>query len=128
MRKTKKLEEKFFAELKKVPVVQVACEKIGISRQSVYRWRRDDKKFKEKMEEAINDGIAFVNDMSESQLLTKIREGDLPAVRLWLTHNHERYSKRIKVEHSTKEYLLSEEQKENINNALEFIQGTNQSK
>jgi ACT domain-containing protein len=125
MRKTKKLEEKFFTELKKVPVVQVACEKVGISRNTIYRWRREDEKFKEIMEESLNDGIAFVNDMSESQLLTQIKEGNLGAVRLWLTHNHERYTKRIKIEHSAKEYELSDDQQDSIQNALHFIQGGN---
>jgi hypothetical protein len=120
MRRTKKLVEKFFTELRKIPVVQVACEKTGISRNSIYRWRKEDEDFKDSMEEALHDGIAFVNDMSESQLLTQIREGNLGAVRLWLTHNHERYTKRIKVEHSTKDYDLSDEQKEIIRQALSY--------
>lgn len=120
MRRTKKLEEKFFDELGKVPVVQVACEKTGVSRNSIYRWRREDEDFKKRMEEALHDGIAFVNDMSESQLLTQIKQGNLGAVRLWLTHNHERYTKRIKVEHSSKDYDLSDEQKEVIRQALSY--------
>ena len=30
-------------QLKKTPIVQVVCEKIGVSRASYYRWRKDDK-------------------------------------------------------------------------------------
>ena len=108
--KKAKVTKQFLKELKKVPIVQVACEKTGISRNSVYRWRREDKKFTEDMDQALQDGIAFVNDMSESQLMTLIKQGNLGAVRLWLTHNHERYTKRVKVEHSHSNYHLSEEE------------------
>ena len=53
MSKKSRLQEAFFAELKKVPIVLVACEKSGISRNSVYRWKREDKKFSEVMDEAL---------------------------------------------------------------------------
>jgi hypothetical protein len=43
--KKNKLQNKFFGELKKVPIVQVACEKTGVSRNSVYRWRKEDINF-----------------------------------------------------------------------------------
>ena len=110
----------FLDHLRTIPIVQLACEKTGISRQSVYRWRKEDPDFKEKMDEAMAEGISMINDMSESQLLTQIKEGNLGAVRLWLTHNHERYTKRIKIEHSTKNYDLSDEQKEVIRQALSY--------
>ncbi len=75
------------------------------------------------MDIAIAEGVAFVNDMSESQLMTLIKQGNLGAVRLWLTHNHERYTKRVKVEHSHSNYQLSEEELDDISQALEMIHG-----
>ena len=43
--KKNKFQDQFLDELRKVPIVQVACEKTGLSRNSVYRWRKDDKEF-----------------------------------------------------------------------------------
>lgn len=72
--KKNKIQGKFFEELRTIPIVQVACEKSGVSRNSVYRWKKEDKSFSKKMDQALADGVAFVSDMSESQLLTLIKE------------------------------------------------------
>jgi len=96
-----KLQNQFFEELKKVPIVQVACEKTGLSRNSVYRWKKDDKSFSVKMDQAMSVGVAFVNDMSESQLLTMIKEKNWSAISFWLKHRNDNY--RDKVEITTKE-------------------------
>jgi hypothetical protein len=95
--KKSKVTQQFLDELRKVPIVQVACEKTGISRNSVYRWRRDDKKFATQMDDAMADGVAFVNDMSESQLLTLIKEKNWPAISFWLKHRNENYKNKIEV-------------------------------
>jgi len=118
--KKAKYSKVFLEELRKIPIVQVACEKSGLSRQSVYRWKKEDQEFAQAMEEAIADGTAFVNDMSETQLMNQIKAGNLSAVRLWLTHNHERYSRKLKIEHSAKNYQLDEEQKLLIKEALSY--------
>ena len=82
--KKNKSQDQFFEELRKVPIVQVACEKTGLSRNSVYRWKKDDKSFSAKMDKAMSEGVAFVNDMSESQLLTMIKEKNWSAISFWL--------------------------------------------
>lgn len=99
--KKNKLQETFFAELAKVPIVQVACEKTGVSRNSVYRWRKDDPTFLKKMDQALIEGVALVNDMSESQLLTLIKEKNYPAISFWLRHRNENYKNKLEV--TTKE-------------------------
>ena len=99
--KKNKLTQQFFEELRKVPIVQVACEKTGISRNSVYRWRREDKKFATQMNEALSDGVAFVNDMSESQLLTMIKEKNWSAISFWLRHRNDNYKNKVEI--TTKE-------------------------
>lgn len=88
-------------ELRKVPIVQVACEKTGLSRNSVYRWRKEDKEFLKKMDEAYADGVALVSDMSESQLLTLIKEKSFPALSFWLRHRNDRYKNKLEI--TTKE-------------------------
>ena len=99
--KKNKFQDQFLAELIKVPIVQVACEKTGLSRNSVYRWKKDDKSFSVKMDQAMSVGVAFVNDMSESQLLTMIKEKNWSAISFWLKHRNDNY--RDKVEITTKE-------------------------
>ncbi|OQB93197.1 MAG: hypothetical protein BWX82_00596 [Parcubacteria group bacterium ADurb.Bin115] len=97
MSKKSRLQEAFFNELKKVPIVLVACEKSGISRNSVYRWKREDKEFSKVMDEALAEGEALVNDMSESQLLTMIKEKNWSAISFWLRHRNPRFKDKIEV-------------------------------
>jgi len=97
MSKKNRLQQAFFEELKKVPIVLVACEKSGISRNSVYRWKREDKEFSKKMDEALAEGEALVNDMSESQLLTLIKEKNWSAISFWLRHRNPKFKDKIEV-------------------------------
>lgn len=99
--KKNKFQDQFLDELRKVPIVQVACEKTGLSRNSVYRWRKEDKEFLKKMDEALAEGVALVNDMSESQLLTLIKEKNYPAISFWLRHRNDNYKNKIEI--TTKE-------------------------
>lgn len=78
--------------LKEMPIAHVACKRSGISRATYYRWRKEDKDFRRSSDDALTQGIEFINDMSESQLITLIREKKMPAIAMWLKHNHARYS------------------------------------
>ena len=40
-------------QLKKTPIVQIACEKTGIGRATYYRWRKEDAEFGKLADEAI---------------------------------------------------------------------------
>ncbi len=97
MSKKNRLQQTFFEELKKVPIVLVACEKSGISRNSIYRWKREDKEFSKMMDEALVEGEALVNDMSESQLLTLIKEKNWSAISFWLRHRNSKFKDKIEV-------------------------------
>ena len=99
--KKNKFQDQFLAELVKVPIVQVACEKTGLSRNSVYRWRKEDKEFLKKMDDAYAEGVALVSDMSESQLLTLIKEKNYSAISFWLRHRNDNYKNKLEI--TTKE-------------------------
>ncbi len=99
--KKNKFQDQFLAELIKVPIVQVACEKTGLSRNSVYRWRKEDKEFQKKMDDAYAEGVALVSDMSESQLLTLIKEKNYSAISFWLRHRNDNYKNKLEI--TTKE-------------------------
>jgi hypothetical protein len=61
----------------------------------------------------MQDGEEMINDLSESQLITLIKEKNFPAIQLWLRQHHPKY--RNKVELTTKtaeeEALTPEEEK-----------------
>lgn len=96
MKKNIKKEE-FLEQLRKIPIVQVCCEKVGLSRNSVYRWRKEDDEFYKAMVEAIVEGEAFVTDMSESQLISLIKDKHFPAVHLWLRQHHPKYKDKVEI-------------------------------
>ena len=74
------------------------------------------------MEEALAEGEALVNDMSESQLLTLIKEKNFSAVRFWLNRRHPKFKDKVEV--TTKIGLhddeLTDEQEEIVKRALTF--------
>ncbi len=118
--KKNKSQETFFAELNKVPIVQVACEKTGISRNSIYRWRKEDPEFAKKMDQAIADGVALVNDMSESQLLTLIKEKNYSAITFWLRHRSESYKNKVEITTKESPEELTPSQAKIVEKALEL--------
>lgn len=118
--KKNKLQDSFFAELAKVPIVQVACEKTGISRNSVYRWRKDDKSFSSKMDTALAEGVALVSDMSETQLLTLIKEKSFPALSFWLRHRNDNYKQKLEITTKDDDEQLSPSQAKVVRQALKL--------
>ena len=113
--------KQFLEELRKIPIVQVACEKSGISRNTLYRWKRDDPEFAKALEDALADGVAFVNDMSESQLLQLIKDKSFSAVRFWLNKRHPAYKDKLEVTNlDERNEELTEDQQKIVKKALEL--------
>lgn len=105
-------------QLKKTPVVQIAVEKVGISRSTFYRWKEEDKEFAKEADQALAEGVALVNDMAESQLLSAIRDRNISAIFYWLNHRHSAYSNKLEITAKVKDETLSPEQEELIQKAL----------
>lgn len=84
-------------QLKFNPIVQIACQKSGVSRATFYRWRSEDEEFKKQTEVAISDGVLLINDLAESQLLAAIKEQNLTAIIFWLKNHHADYADKIQV-------------------------------
>lgn len=118
--KKNKLQNQFFDELEKVPIILVACEKVGLSRNSIYRWRKEDSVFAKKMDESLARGVDFVNDMSESQLLTMIKEKNWPAISFWLRHRNNNYKNRIEITNKEDKEELSPSQAKIVKKALKL--------
>ena len=110
----------FLEQVRKIPIVQVACEKVGVARSTVYKWRKDDPSFAKLMDEALADGEAIVNDMSESQLLAKIKNGEWPPIAFWLRKLHPKFKDRLEISGSLQspQDELSPEQEAVVKEAL----------
>ncbi|MEN6511776.1 MAG: hypothetical protein ABFD00_08090 [Chloroherpetonaceae bacterium] len=125
--KDKKQRDLLMENLKKTPIVQIACERSGISRCTYYRWRKDAK-FSKDADTALREGILFINDIAESQLLSLVKDKNLGAINQWLRHHHPAYAEKIqltgKVETNTK---LTPEQKVLIKKAFALAAFNNQS-
>ena len=107
-------------QLKKTPIIQLACEKTGIGRATYYRWRKEDDEFALEADEAIHFGEQLVNDMAESQLLSAIRDQNMTAISFWLKHHHKNYTTKVELSGKIKTECnqLTPEQQEAITKAL----------
>jgi len=105
-------------KLKEIPIVQVACAKSKIGRATYYRWLRDDPAFAQACGEAVREGTDFINDMSESQIVTLIKKEKLAAISLWLKHHHPTYGAKEKISGRLPEAELTPEQKKIVERAL----------
>ena len=109
-------------QLKKVPIVQVACEKSGVGRATYYRWRQENEQFTKEADGALMAGSLLVNDMAESQLMSAIRDKNLTAIIFWLKHHHAKYATRVEVTAQLKnmDEKLSSEQEALVTKALQL--------
>lgn len=116
--------------LRKVPIVQIACKRSGIARATYYRWRTDDPAFKAAADQAMRDGELFVNDLSESQVITLIEDRNWPAISFWLRHHHPTYADKLKLETSIShiDESLSLEEQKLVEHALICLRGTSNAK
>ncbi len=107
-------------QLKKFPVVEIACKKVGVGRATYYRWRKADAEFAEACDEAIMLSAGYINDMAESQLIAAIKERNMTAIIFWLKHHHGAYTTRIELNAKIKQegQILTEEQAQQVANAL----------
>jgi len=112
-KRQEKYKEQLLEQLKKTPVVHVACDKAGVGRATYYRWRKEDLEFAKKANEAMLEGSLLINDMAESQLISAIKDKNLGAITYWLKHHHPTYTTRVEIDAKLKmdkESLTSEQE------------------
>ena len=94
MRKRQPRQKKQLLEqLERVPVIEVACKKVGIARSTYYRWIAEDSEFESSAEKALDAGRSVINDVAESKIIQKVSDGDWRAVKYWLESNNKRYAR-----------------------------------
>ncbi len=109
-------------QLKKTPIIQVACERVGVARASFYRWRKEDEEFNNSVETAVEQGLNLVNDMAESQLLSAIKDKNMSAIMFWLRSHHNAYRNKVEVTTKHLDRELTPEEKELIKQAILMAQ------
>jgi hypothetical protein len=117
--KKDRVQEAFLAQLRRVPIIEVCCEKTNVSRMSINRWRKEDKKFDKAVTEALTEGDAFMNDLGESQLISLIKDKHWPAISFWLRHKHPQFRDKLDITaRIEKKEELTPEQQEIVRKAL----------
>jgi hypothetical protein len=114
--------ELLLEQLKKTPIVQVACQKVGVGRASYYRWRKEDEEFAKATDTALAEGSSLVNDMAESQLISAIKDKNLGAIIFWLKSHHPSYTTKMEVtaQLKTDNEVLTPEQEKLVTKALKL--------
>ena len=86
-----KQQEKVLENLRESGNVSFACKKAGLSRETYYRWVKEDEDFALKADQAMCDGKSYMNDLAHNQLRRSIGEGHFPAIKFQLNNCHEDY-------------------------------------
>lgn len=114
------LKASFIEQLKRTPVIEQACQKVGLSRATVYRWVKEKKSFEKEMDAALSEGRTFMCDIAETQLFSLIGDKEYKAIALYLSTHNPRYAKKLELSGTvtTKDEPLKKEQKKLIREAF----------
>lgn len=117
-----KLKQALLEQMKRTPTLEQACQKVGVSRMTVNRWRTKSKRFDEKVEAALHEGREFVSDVAETQMFNLIGQGKQEMIKYFLSHNNARYANRLELSGTiaTKDEPLTTEQKKLIREAMKL--------
>jgi hypothetical protein len=97
--------------LRKTPIVQIVCERNGVSRATYYRWRKEDPEFAKSTDEALAQGTLLINDLAESKLITSIQDQNMTAIIFWLKNHHSAYTPKLELTRPQAEELTEEQMK-----------------
>jgi len=110
--------------LRKMPIVQIACEKASVGRTTYSRWRSEDDDFRKAADAAMREGDEILNDMTETQLMNLIKDQKphFGAIRLRLTRCHPKYADKLQLtgQIDIKDERLTPEQEAVVREALKM--------
>jgi len=86
--------KKFIAALEAQGTVLHACKAAGISRQTAYRWHREDPEFADQWDEAIENAV----DVIESVIYQKALSGDVIAAIFYLKAQRPKFRDRLNID------------------------------
>ena len=117
-----KLKQALLEQMKRTPTLEQACQKVGVSRMTVNRWRTKSKRFDGEVEAALREGREFVSDVAETQMFNLIGQGKQEMIKYFLSHNNARYANKLELSGTiaTKDEPLTVEQKKLIREAMKL--------
>lgn len=118
MKKNEPIKRLLLDQLRKTPIVEAACQKVGISRMTFYRWKAGSKSFAKQIDEALLEGRTYVSDLAESQLISAVKDRNIPAIMYWLRHHHPSYANTLQIKHAVEDEALTPEQAKLVRKAL----------
>lgn len=118
-KRQQKDKEAVVENLKRMPIIEVACNKAGVSRATFYRWKEQDSTFSQTADQAQEEGEALIRDVAVSKIIKGINDDNLTAAMYWLNHRDPRFSNKIEVTTNSKpQEALSPDQQEAVKKAL----------
>lgn len=120
--KTNKEKKAIVEQLHKLPIIEIACSKAGVSRMTFYRWKKQDVDFAKEVDEAMALGKSLISDVAESQLIAAIKKGDMRGIIFWLKHNREEYKTKVELSGTLRQIReeLTDDEVEMLRQALEL--------
>ena len=122
MKVSQQKKEQILELLQKTPIIEVVCSKSGISKATLYNWKKDDPDFARLVDEAMNGGKDFVSDLAEGKLIAAIQANNLSAAIFWLKSHRSDYRTRVELSGEVRHVResLTEDEAELLGYALEL--------
>ncbi len=119
VKRQQKDKEAVIENLKRMPIIEIACNKSCVSRATYYRWKEQDPAFSQAVDKAQEEGEALIRDVAVSKIIKGINDDNLTAAMYWLNHRDPRFSNKVEISTTTKpQEALSKEQEEVVKKAL----------
>lgn len=110
-------------QFEKTPIIEIVCAKVGVSRQTHYRWLKEDAEYAQAVKKSLAEGTSHISDIAEAQLINLIKKESLGAVIYWLRHRHPAYANRLEISAKI-EYddAMTEEENDGVQAALKLAE------
>lgn len=120
-RRIAKQKEVFIEALMKTGNIEATCHAVHISRMTYTRWIKEDRLFRDTAQSARNIGIASTCDVIEGKLVSRASNGDMQAIKFYLSNKHKDYKRRIGEDSERQEEELTPEESAKIDYLLKNI-------
>jgi len=97
MKVSKEKKAQLLEFLRKTPIIEIATAKSGISKATLYNWKKEDPDFALAVDEAMGSGKDFVSDLAEGKLISSIQSNNLSAAIFWLKSHRKDYHSHLEL-------------------------------
>ncbi len=98
--KQKRQKKLILKTLKKMPIIQIACQNCNVARSTFYRWRDEDYEFAKLVDEVLIEGTELINDLAVSKLISGIKNANNTCIIFWLKNKHKDFIDKKKINHN----------------------------